>query len=1361
MHKTVSHSGKLPTLLGHTLLLLLILLPGTAGASSWNPTLLVSTEAFQTIDDSDTAANVVLKFGDTLKESLTYNRSSGRFEFSRPIFVGGGITATGSLSVKQGMSGSALRVDRNADVWGNLSVSGATVIDGSLSASGTLSTEGTVRFQNATDSMTAFQVLDQDGGNPVLNIDTDNEYVGIGTVGPGAPLDVERAYAGPTNIAKFMNSSANQGTFNYIGQSLDTGRSLGYGFQDNSDGSSGYGWLSVYGDDPAQGTGLIVKKGGNVGIGTAAPDTKLEVEGTMSGHSLKFSNSLSGSGSVRIRTNTNSTTAFQVLGSAEENPIFNIDTKNGAVGIGTASPSANLHIHGDTTADLILDKSSGNTFAVRQDSNADFVLKDDTNAVNMMYYRPAGNEPSSRLSIYDDKLVIKSSGNVGIGTTAPETKLEVAGTMSGRSLQVTGTGAAPLIYTNTTTGNVGIGTTSPNVKLVTTGTSTVANGVPITRITTGTGASTDESLEIGVYDGSYSWLQAIKQGTGVRPLLLNPGGGNVGIGTTAPATLLDIFDNNRVVNGALLKLHQGTGGSQGGVDFYSDINTADNRNWALIPNHIAYGDFDIATSQALFGDPHVTYNSRLYIDKAGNVGIGTTNPLGKLHVTGGKLYLDTDATSSTYVDSIIIRGASDTNQQMALGYDTTNNRGTIQVIKQGDDVKPLLLQPYGGNIGIGTTGPDRKLDILDGSGNPQARLTYTDGTVYTDLETDVNGTFWMKPVGSSIGLAGNIINWTWDVPGAATTSQTASMNFDPIYSDPTGRTVTAKIDFNRPSTTNGEYPGLISFWTRTHGAALAERMRIDNLGNVGIGTTAPGAYKLNVAGDMIISADGFLNSYVVQGRPADGILHVRAQSTATLYLNYGAGADMQYFGGGTSALMTWKAGGNVGVGTTAPETKLEVSGTASGDVLHAQKSLTSSGTFKVTQSAAAGSGAVAVYQRANATGAIIGSLATTQPLLALDSSLGNSAAAPHILFGYKGTFDTKLYRSAANTLQTSGALRAGGLIAVTNPQGTTSAPTRSNEGEFAFAYVAGTNRLYARVNGTNVYWNADGTGDFSEFFLKSSKAENLSPGTVVQYMPDALLPGVSLSGGDVEENVIGVVSAGGTRNNDDESGSRGDDPDYVNVGLLGHLPVKVSLQNGPIVTGDFLVPSSTPGTAMKALSSGNVIGTALEPYSAVTASGMILAYINPHYAMIGKTPSFGSNGFMGIGTRNPRYALDVQLGSKVNSSGGYLTNGSDYAEYFSNEEIIPVGSPVGMNGVTGNVRVYRNGDEFIGIASAGKGYVGNGNADIEQNPRYTLVGLLGQLDFRPELVTIEKRIVYTKDKTKIGLLLQNGKVLMR
>lgn len=116
---------------GATVACTLTALPGVAvAASSWNPTLLVNTEAFQVIDEGDSSTNIELRFGSTVNETLLWNRSQGMFQF------------TDDLSVQGTLSGSRLRVDGNADIWGNLSASGSLSADTTINA-GTSITAGT------------------------------------------------------------------------------------------------------------------------------------------------------------------------------------------------------------------------------------------------------------------------------------------------------------------------------------------------------------------------------------------------------------------------------------------------------------------------------------------------------------------------------------------------------------------------------------------------------------------------------------------------------------------------------------------------------------------------------------------------------------------------------------------------------------------------------------------------------------------------------------------------------------------------------------------------------------------------------------------------------------------------------------------------------------------------------------------------------------------------------------------------------------------------------------------------------------------------------------------------------------------
>lgn len=95
---------------------------------------------------------------------------------------------------------------------------------------------------------------------------------------------------------------------------------------------------------------------------------------------------------------------------------------------------------------------------------------------------------------------------------------------------------------------------------------------------------------------------------------------------------------------------------------------------------------------------------------------------------------------------------------------------------------------------------------------------------------------------------------------------------------------------------------------------------------------------------------------------------------------------------------------------------------------------------------------------------------------------------------------------------------------------------------------------------------------------------------------------------------------------------------------------------------------------------------------------------------------------------------------------------SDFTEWFEKEEDTYPGCIIGLNLSTGKARKYRSGDVFIGI------HVKMPVTEMEQT--HVPVGLLGQMDFDPDQVIIAGRIVMTKDKKKIGVLLSNGKVLI-
>ncbi|MFA5927812.1 MAG: hypothetical protein WC838_00720 [Candidatus Margulisiibacteriota bacterium] len=162
------------------------------------------------------------------------------------------------------------------------------------------------------------------------------------------------------------------------------------------------------------------------------------------------------------------------------------------------------------------------------------------------------------------------------------------------------------------------------------------------------------------------------------------------------------------------------------------------------------------------------------------------------------------------------------------------------------------------------------------------------------------------------------------------------------------------------------------------------------------------------------------------------------------------------------------------------------------------------------------------------------------------------------------------------------------------------------------------------------------------------------------------------------------------------------------------------------------------------------------------------------YTANGATPSnprlyIQPDGAIGIGTTVPGYKLDIDAGGDsiygnnttslgLRVDGTFLKSGADYAEYFEVEGMVKVGDIAGLNAVSKKVRKYQNGDEYIGIFSSGLGIVGNG--EKMYNSDHAVVGLLGQLEFDRAQVTVDGIVVKTKDGKRIGVLLNNGKVLI-
>ncbi len=178
--------------------------------------------------------------------------------------------------------------------------------------------------------------------------------------------------------------------------------------------------------------------GGNVGIGTADPDNKLEIRGgnievenNDADSQIRFHDPWNAWYSVGLDQSDNHKFKINVGGGVGENTHFTLDGGNGYIGLGTATPSATLDIGsgGLRVREGIINKaglasgtdlglySEGGSNWIRLVSNAGDIRFYVDGAAGNSYY---GGTPS---------MTVAHTGNVGIGTTAPSQKLDVEGTV--------------------------------------------------------------------------------------------------------------------------------------------------------------------------------------------------------------------------------------------------------------------------------------------------------------------------------------------------------------------------------------------------------------------------------------------------------------------------------------------------------------------------------------------------------------------------------------------------------------------------------------------------------------------------------------------------------------------------------------------------------------------------------------------------------------------------------------------------------------------------------------------------------------------------------------------------------------------
>lgn len=393
--------------------------------------------------------------------------------------------------------------------------------------------------------------------------------------------------------------------------------------------------------------------------------------------------------------------------------------------------------------------------------------------------------------------IFDNGTNVGIGTTSPVVALDVRGEVA-----IAYNANYGLRFYNdarnnwSSIGNTITGSTDSN--LVFKSASGVMTYTGLGRLIIGSAADTSELLQVNgtmrTVNGAYFATSS----------------GNVGIGTTSPSHKLSVIDGRILTQGIL--------GSGAYNMLYVNTTNTSARNWAIGASDLVFGDFSIKQSNAKDVDPVTNGTVRMYFNTSGNVGINTTTDAGYQLDVAGSLRNTTGANFAT----------------------------------------------TSGNVGIGTTSPALKLHVEGGMRLRNASgqiLEYTNDILYN---YGGSGNYWQYINGADYVLANRTAT------GALTFGANSTERMRITSSGAVGIGTTNPQGLFEVSGTNISYftrgtksilinPNVVGADTHamidvtsgmaiTLGTGSTERMRITTGGNVLIGTTTDGGYKLRIEG---------------------------------------------------------------------------------------------------------------------------------------------------------------------------------------------------------------------------------------------------------------------------------------------------------------------------------------------------------------------------------------------------------------------------------------------------------------------------------------------------------------------------------
>ena len=374
--------------------------------------------------------------------------------------------------------------------------------------------DNTIHF---TEDSLSTTYLKRDGSTPItanwdvdgdgtLYVDKTNGRVGIGTIEPTLPLVVNGSSGQfgimTGGILRFLQNVASAVVdFSPLPNS-DASTSIRFFRSTNTTGSKRV--LFLKGDNSTSVSARIGVDGlssafqidgGNFGIGVSSPSQKLQVAGGWISADNNYGLSIHDTGGIyRACVQISSSNLLYIgpasgslpiifrPGSSEKMRI----TSSGNVGIGTTDPGYRLDVHHAAgTGEISIISRLYNTSSPTANTGSllTFALKDsggnpwDAAAIGALAFDSTNGAEKAHLAFFvtngaglTEAMRITRSGNVGIGTTEPKTKLHISGAMTLNEMSAPTTPAAnrAVLYLDSSDGSLKVKFDSGNVVTIAT-----------------------------------------------------------------------------------------------------------------------------------------------------------------------------------------------------------------------------------------------------------------------------------------------------------------------------------------------------------------------------------------------------------------------------------------------------------------------------------------------------------------------------------------------------------------------------------------------------------------------------------------------------------------------------------------------------------------------------------------------------------------------------------------------------------------------------------------------------------------------------------------------------------------------------